>query len=284
MTDSDGVHSVTCQLNDEEPRNCQASHSETLTNLRVGTHSFHVVAVDNNGDTSKKSHSWNVNTVEIICNPFKNSQCSTSSNGLAGYIYYLNSSQTKYNKKLDGYLKHGTRIPTLIHLNQVNTPFLYFEDGFQTNDGTLIKDLNGDTLYEWFSLRVSGFIMPNNGSKSKSYEFAMVSDDGMRVILDGKTILQDDSLHSPRWRCTSQPYVFAPSENKSIEIHYFQGPRFHLAMALLYRVAGTGRDGCPTDYRISLNTGNWKAVPSKFLFHKKFDSTSKKKLQPEQSQ
>ncbi len=268
VTDPDGVDAVQCQLlNNEEPKDCGVSHSEVLKDLSVGKHSFRVMAIDNQGHISTKSHSWYVNTEDVICDPFKEGEddCSSSQlNGLTGYIYYLPSlgfgprSLVRSVAKLDDYLKYGKRVPTLLHMSQINIPARGFRDGFRSSNGDIIQDVNGNTLHEWFSLRLSAVIVPNRGSKQQAYEFATLSDDGMRVVIDGKVILNDDGLHSPRWKCSSQSYVFAPFEEKKIEIHYFQGPAHEIAMTLRYRVKGL-QTGCP--YRRHQPGRGWKEIP-----------------------
>ncbi len=247
------------------------TNTESTRNTDTNTGSNDNKETSKNNENSEKSEN-------IICNPFAESkkcsptQSSSQTNGLIGYIYYLKSLHGSYwglyHSSLDDYFDYGIKVPNLVQMSQINIPARAFLKGFKVADGSIIKDRNGNKLYEWFSLRLSGFIMPNRSSKERSYEFSMLSDDGMRVVIDGQVILEDDGLHEPRWSCTSQSYVFKPLAKKNIEIHYFQGPRTHIAMTLMYRVAGTGQ-GCPSRDVVEPSHGNWQVVPSDFFYPKK---------------
>ena len=237
----------------------------------MGTHRFTVVATNNLGLTRTLAHSWNVTTSNIICDPFTDSpsEC-PHGKGLVGNLYYLdqatiNSSSIEFlnNVRLDDYLQYGSKIENPVYMNQVDVLYTGFTNGFTTSSGETLQNRNGQRLIEWFSIRFTSSLLPNRGNEDQSYEFAIQSDDGMRVLLDGEVILEDDGLHVPRWKCTQTSYEFSPSMRKPLEIHYFQGPGNALAMRFFYRVAGS-KQPCPSG-GFKPTIFNWQAVPQEFF-------------------
>ena len=273
VRDSDGVDTISCDLNGQSIT-CGINYSEIFSNLAVGEYEFRVVATDTLGKSSTRSHSWNVGAFEITCDPFDDafndsSECVVNE-GFVGNAYYLDNNVrfSRARATFDDYLEHGKRIPNLIQLEQINIPPQDSDEGFQDSSGEIITDLNGQKIYKYYSIRLKGFIQPNTGNAPEAYEFAMVSDDGMRVILDGEVILDDEQPHSPRWICSSTSYEFSPSTVKTIEVYYIQAVLGHMAMTLLYRKVGDG-EGCPTLPVISIRLGQlaipdnsgWKIIP-----------------------
>ena len=273
------VVSIECRFDNDPFQDCEANQPQTFSGLAVGWHAFTVRAKNQFGHTGTLTQSWNVNIVvtpDIICDPLEDPSdvCSTHT-GLIGYLYYLNLSHLRntpihgllFKAKLDDYQEYGHRVDTVIHMSQVNVPKQEFDEGFRTSSGNLIQDDESNTLTKWFSIRLISSILPNTSDTIQSYEFAMVSDDGMRVILNGQKILEDDGNHVPRWTCSQESYRFSPSGKQPIEIHYFQGHANLVAMQLFYRVAGSG-SGCPTedsDEDSDIATQNWQIVPPGFF-------------------
>ena len=60
----------------------------------------------------------------------------------------------------------------------------------------------------------------------------MLSDDGMRIILNGDIAIERDGVHAPRWDCSGK-ISFTEGEKKMIRVEYFQGPRTQISMELL---------------------------------------------------
>lgn len=63
------------------------------------------------------------------------------------------------------------------------------------------------------------------------YTFELYSDDGAKLYIDGKLVVDNDGIHDPRNRRFSIKLAagFYP-----IEIHYFQGPRYQIALQWFY--------------------------------------------------
>ena len=270
-----GVASVQCGL-DNTLEDCSPNQSQTLSDLNEGSHSFTVVATDRVGNTSTRSHSWDI-IEEVLCDPFAdNADDCPHGKGLLGEAYYLEHNDIKDlsfrhlgELTLDDYATYGHQIKP-IHMDQVNVPLQKDTNGFTVSSGQVLQNQDGERLMNWFSVRLYSSLFPNRGSENQTYEFAILSDDGMRVLLDGEVILEDDEPHVPRFTCTQKSYEFVPFTRKSLEIHYFQGLPPLRAMQLFYRVADSGSD-CPPghiDTWVPPAGGKWLVIPENFFIIK----------------
>lgn len=97
---------------------------------------------------------------------------------------------------------------------------------------------NGDR----FSERWTGFISPDVAG---DYEFRLYSDDGMRLSFEGTQIIDDWSLHSPRFSSSSAVQTLTDSDTYEVQVEHFE--HTGRAYAQLY----WRRDG-----------GAWELVPS----------------------
>jgi hypothetical protein len=86
--------------------------------------------------------------------------------------------------------------------------------------------------FEWFAIRYTGaFRVETEGE----YKFRLVSDDGSRLYIDGKKIIDNDGTHP------SQSVSGSVSFNSGvhdIEVDYFQGPRYYVALQLFWTQPG----------------------------------------------
>jgi hypothetical protein len=80
--------------------------------------------------------------------------------------------------------------------------------------------------YEWFAIDYSGRFWI---SEPGSYLFSLLSDDGSKLYIDGKTIIDNDGTHGPESR--DGGVKLKPGVH-TIRVSYFQGPRFHVALIL----------------------------------------------------
>lgn len=63
------------------------------------------------------------------------------------------------------------------------------------------------------------------------YTFELYSDDGAKLYIDGKLVVDNDGVHDPRNRRFS---IKLSAGFHPIEIHYFQGPRYQIALQWYY--------------------------------------------------
>jgi len=86
--------------------------------------------------------------------------------------------------------------------------------------------------FEWFAIKYTGaFDVDTEGD----YAFRLVSDDGSRLFIDGKKIIDNDGVH-PTQSASGNAYL--SSGPHSIEVDYFQGPREEIALQLFWTPPG----------------------------------------------
>ena len=79
---------------------------------------------------------------------------------------------------------------------------------------------------EWFAIDYTGrFWIETPGA----HRFFLTSDDGSRLYIDGKQVIDNDGLHAPE---TASGIVTLKEGVHEIRVSYFQGPRFHVALTL----------------------------------------------------
>tara|TARA_B100001248_G_scaffold262722_1_gene261583 strand:+ start:20652 stop:21524 length:873 start_codon:yes stop_codon:yes gene_type:complete len=193
----------------------------------------------------------------VVCNPFDPLEpCYNGLGlGLKGKLYYLTEKLFPgdlYKTVLKDYRDYGAVVPANIIMTQVNVPDQSWTNGFILSDGQQVAKADGEELFEWFHLDLHGQILLPPGT----YQFASLSDDGFRLTIDGKTIIDHDGIHAPSWKCGSKSVSFKANEPLPIRVEYFQGPRVRIAMQLFYREASSSN--CQK---------NLKIVPSDAFTH-----------------
>jgi hypothetical protein len=86
--------------------------------------------------------------------------------------------------------------------------------------------------FEWFAIRYTGTF---NVETEGDYGFRLLSDDGSRLLIDGNLIIDNDGIHPPR--SASGNVHLAPGRHQ-IEVDYFQGPRYEIALQLFWTPPG----------------------------------------------
>jgi hypothetical protein len=107
---------------------------------------------------------------------------------------------------------------------------------------------------EWFAIDFTGrFYVEKPGN----YRFQLGSDDGSKLYIDHKTILNNDGVHGTQW---AQTVVKLTGGVHAIRLSYFQGPRYHLSLML--SVAGPGdaafRPFNTDDFKPPADLAGWK--------------------------
>lgn len=86
--------------------------------------------------------------------------------------------------------------------------------------------------FEWFAIDYNGRFWVETPGR---YTFALLSDDGSRLYIDGTPVIDDDCRHPPEVRTAA---VALEGGGHTIRVSYFQGPRDCLALVLAVAVAG----------------------------------------------
>jgi outer membrane protein OmpA-like peptidoglycan-associated protein len=129
---------------------------------------------------------------------------------LRGQIYYLDENADRL-PDFSRLRPQGT-----ISTTTLNVPLQSFEVGFPgvTN------------RFEWFALDYRGaFAVPAAGT----YRFRLTSDDGSKLLIDGRQVIDNDGIHggSPM-----EESVELTEGVHAIEVQYFQGPRYEVQLVL----------------------------------------------------
>jgi hypothetical protein len=79
---------------------------------------------------------------------------------------------------------------------------------------------------EWFAILYEGGF---NVARTDRYTFRLNCDDGARVLVDGALVVDDDGIHPPTSK--SGTILLEPGFH-TLEVQYFQGPKYLLALQL----------------------------------------------------
>jgi hypothetical protein len=90
-------------------------------------------------------------------------------------------------------------------------------------------------VFEWFAIDYTGrFWIEHEGE----YHFYLTSDDGSRLYIDGKKVVDNDGVHPPEMKDGAIKLKHGVHD---IHVQYFQGPRFHVALILEVTPPGGAR-------------------------------------------
>jgi len=137
--------------------------------------------------------------------------------GLKGEIYNL--------KRNTEYLPDFRKLKPVgsIYTSVLNVPPQLFDQGFP----------GVTSRFEWFAINYTGRFWV---SRPGMYRWSLLSDDGSRLYIDDRLVIENDGVHAPE----EQRGEGELSEGMHrIRVAYFQGPRMNVA--LVFKVAGPGQ-------------------------------------------
>ncbi len=157
--------------------------------------------------------------------------------GLRGEIYFLPPNTTK----LPGFSSLdpvGT-----VYTSQLNVTPRQFTEGFPGVTDRI----------EWFAIDYEGRFWIE---KPDHYVFALTADDGARLYVDGRLLIDNDGIHEPQRRTAAVPLSGGIHR---IRVSYFQGPRFAIALVLEVKPPSQPFRVFSTDeFRPPANPADWK--------------------------
>lgn len=80
--------------------------------------------------------------------------------------------------------------------------------------------------FEWFAIRYAGAFRIADAGK---YKFRLSSDDGSKLVIDGKVVIDNDQQHPPQAKSGE---VELTAGDHQMVLEYFQGPRFEINLQL----------------------------------------------------
>ena len=96
-------------------------------------------------------------------------------------------------------------------------------------------------LYEWFAVDYHGTF---NISKEGTYHFRLASDDGSKLLINDSLVINNDGTHGTTSRHGSIALKKGPHK---INVQYFQGPRYHIALQLFVRFEDFAEESFPSE-------------------------------------
>ncbi len=201
-----------------------------------------LVACKNNLDTSEetvKVSKYDVNFFsmnKLVCDPFQSNNPDPLT-GLKAKLYTMPNGETPNN--LDTFYNSGVISDKDLFFSEVNVPTRVFSLGFPTETGEMIKADDGGDLVEWFALRMESVLKLAPEDEEGTYELALLADDGSRLSIknsDGvyEIAVDNDGLHPTRMGC-GDTITMTKDSKLSVQIDYFQGPRWHISVIPMWR-------------------------------------------------
>lgn len=174
----------------------------------------------------------------FVCDPFE-ATTAKSNEGLRGSIHYLDASQPRYTSSSD-YVTQGHELDAELYLSRVFAPTRVFDAGFTTDANKMLKDASGDLLMEYFAFNLQSRIKLSTGEPDGLYQLAIISDDGATLLAEDSSgamspLVVNEGAHATQMGCATQAVAMTSATRLPITLSYFQGPRFHIAMALMWR-------------------------------------------------
>ena len=172
-----------------------------------------------------------------ICDPLKEEGEEISLGyGLVGKLIDGAPNKIEHFKEL---LQKGTPVEGLIYMSKLNIPTRKFDKGFPREDGTMVTNSAGAVLIENFGIEFQGSfdLLPEDGPGY--YEIGVISDDGpvLEVESEGQmiSIISGDHVTPSKFFCADKLVRMEAGKPVPLRLRYFQGPRYHIALIMLWR-------------------------------------------------
>lgn len=185
------------------------------------------------------STAMSINTGNPVCDPYDPTQPNYS-NGLKGKIYYINQNQSSVNS-VEQFFTQGVLSDSDLYLNRLNVPTQLWTEGFSLPNGDKVKDNLDNVLNEYFAFNLETKLVLRPQDQEGLYQLALLSDDGSKLeILNSsggvqQTLINNDGLTQTRFSCANSTINMTHNSEVKVRVKYFQGPRNHIALMLLWR-------------------------------------------------
>lgn len=181
---------------------------------------------------------------KLVCDPLGGSPGTRLKNGIEASLAFRGATQPRWYSTQD-YLNQGVKSDKTLFFTDLFVPSRMFTQGFATQTSSVVQNDLGEKLIEYFGMRFKTELRLKAEQNSGLYDIAVLADDGVRISTvdaQGKTtFINGDGDHSTRMSC-GEPLNMAHNIGKTLEIDYYQGPRYHIALVMLWRPAQSGKD------------------------------------------
>lgn len=193
-------------------------------------------------ELGNSQHNALIEPGRLVCDPFTqlHGAEARSGQGWVGQVGILPAGSAPMTGAMN-YRDHADKLDATLFLGSLDIPTRAFDLGFMTRAGETLKTPQGDTLYEYFSLHLESAIEIPDTQAAGQYQFALLADDGavLSADVDGsgvfRKIVDNDGTHATKLVVSSTPVTLAHGQRLPIKIDYYQGPRYHIALMLLWR-------------------------------------------------
>jgi hypothetical protein len=216
----------------------RVSVQRALFGLAISTCLVFQVTSRAEANSSQANEDNSAHAANSVCDPFNKQGSLGQDRGLVGELFYVPDVKKRPAiSNMNELYRHAVRADHVVYLNDVNVPTRAFDRGFNTQDGGLLKTPMGKDLHEFFALHLESELTLSKEDHEKPgyYQFAVLADDGVAVSIDGETLLNDTAHHPTKMICSTTAVHLNKSARVPITIDYYQGPRRHIALVLLYR-------------------------------------------------
>lgn len=179
-----------------------------------------------------------------LCDPFNGNDPVSPKHGILARIHYLKAEQPRYHS-LKEYFEFGHEIDQDLFLNWLMVPTRHWEFGFQNDHGDVLLNDQGGILNEYFALNMQTSLTLAEDEGEGEYEFAILSDDGSVMDLVGQgdaddiPLVRNDKLNPSRLGCGVNTINMEQGKEYPVNIGWWQGPKYHIALILLWRKVPT---------------------------------------------
>lgn len=181
-----------------------------------------------------------VDPENTVCDPLSNNSSPSPESGLLGKLILKTPEMgDRVNSVMDYYNK-GHKLEKNLYFADVNVPTRPFTEGFSTQNGEVLIDEKGEKLIENFAIEYTSILKLGPNDQEGHYEIGLLSDDGARVFVKENNVwnelVNNDGNHNTRLGCPFRTVNLKKDTELPIKILYYQGPRYHIANVLVWKL------------------------------------------------
>lgn len=187
-----------------------------------------------------------------ICDPFQTNSPSARDRGVVANLVWLDDTMPPRNgqpslQHVDDYFSIGNIVDSTLYFNRIFVPTRRFDLGFSTQTGQQVLNHLGQPMYEYFALNMQSQLQLASNESPGEYQVAILSDDGAVLKMNPGTaseynLVNNDGDHPTRMACSVQTITMRAGEKLPFVLNYYQGPRFHISLIMMWRPVPNGSD------------------------------------------